>query len=411
MSVPNQLSYANTRSTSVVKSYFSKPMMFIIAALTILGTVLQFMVNNETVSANSSSQNNIISLLLSAVVAVSLFMIFFMSKKPSANPSLFFGILYVLSLIELILFALLSLITMLLGLMLVINSNTILTYAFDHPDQLSGIDLSALNKEELSEQITMAKIPMLIALLVMFIVLVVIGVFINSQTAFLKACRRSCKGNALFHDGASSYGTLSVVVGFISLIFVVVAFMVSYTGGSTLEDFGVESPSDVGFSTLSLVYYIVLAATIFIRGTFAKGWIKFSRENEAYVEQGNVSTITRSADSNPIATFKSTQRKSNDAIHQNQSYLYGETQEKDPNKKSEYIPEELQNDYPSQPYNQPMGSDPFMGDPFAQPVPPQNPYAHDPFAADPFASDPFAQTGNPYGNPNPNDQNYNNGMM
>ena len=100
MSVPSQLSLSNTRGTSVVKKYFSKFTMLIIAALSIANVVLGFM----------SGGGIGLPLILSAVVAVLLTMIYF-SSKGSGNPKLFFGILHVISLIEFIGFILIALLT------------------------------------------------------------------------------------------------------------------------------------------------------------------------------------------------------------------------------------------------------------------------------------------------------------
>lgn len=415
MSVPSQLSYSNTRSTTVVKKYFSKFTMLIIACLSIAEVILQLLVSGETGQSPS-----LISLLLSAVLAVMLTFIFLTSKKGGGNPKIFFTVLHVLSLIEFIGFILIALVSTVISFVLIVSSHTLLSYMYNNQEQFkdSGFDFS-IPQETFEQVLSDARIIMLIGLLFVIAIFVVVAIFISAQTSFLSACKRSCKGNALYYDGASSFGTLSVIVGFIYLIMIVVAFLIKSSGDSTLEEMGMETTNNpvANWSTMFFAYNVVCAVSIFLRGTFAKGWINVAKENRDYVEQGNANMVSRSPDANPIATFKSTQRKSNDAIHQSQAYSYGDPQQKDPNKKSEYIPAELQNDYPPQ-YDQGMGgmmNDPFMGDPFAQPVPQTDPYGQDPFAADPFAADPFAQPpmgGNPYGGaPNPNDQGYNNGMM
>jgi len=415
MNVPNQLSQ-NTRSTSVVKKYFSKFTMLIVAALSIAGVVFSFLAGDMS--------SSFISFLISAVVAVMLTLIYFSCKKGS-NPKLYFGVLYVLSLIEFIGFILIALVTTIALFFVIVSPKTIVSYILNNPDtiktEIPGFDLSQ-SQEEIMAQVDQLKIAMLIVMIIMIAVFVVVAIFISAQTSFLNSCRKSCKGTALYYDGASSYGTLSMVVGFIYLVTIVIAFLMSRSGESGIEGLGEESAALTAMtvSTMALVGNIVSAASILVRGTFAKGWMNWAKENVAWVEDGNVVTTTRSDSSNAMATFKATTRKSNDAIHQSQAYTYGtdEDQRKNPtNKKSEYIPEELQNDYPPQQYDQGMGgmmNDPFMGDPFAQPNA-GNPYGQDPFAADPFAADPFAQQppmgGNPYGGgmPNASDSGYNNG--
>ncbi len=418
MSVPSQLSLSNTRGTSVVKKYFSKFTMLIIAALSIANVVLGFM----------SGGGIGLPLILSAVVAVLLTMIYF-SSKGSGNPKLFFGILHVISLIEFIGFILIALLTAVGGFFLVVAPKTILTFIKNNPNAFSeelnnaGISSELLqNTEALEQVLNVYRIAMLIVLLVVLAFLILFAIYINAQTTFLKSCKNSCNGTSVYYYGASAYGNLSIVLGFINLVFIVIAFLVTKSGEAGIEGLGEETASITAMaaSPLILVTNIVSAVSVFLRGTFAKGWIAWAKENKAWVEDGNVATNVGPASSNAMNTFKSTQRKSNDAIHQSQAYTYGTDDDKknqSPNKKSEYIPEELQNDYPQQ-YDQNMGgmmNDPFMGDPFAPPAP-QAPYGQDPFAADPFAADPFAAPqppmgGNPYGAPNPGDQGYNNGMM
>lgn len=424
MSVPSQLSYSNTRSTTVVKKYFSKLTMLVVAVLSIAEVVLQFLNTGTSNTSNIDTSNTSsigIGLIISAAVAVLLLFVFLTSKKGGGNPKIFFGILHVLSLLQFIGFILVSLFITVVSFVLIVSTNTIVSYMYNNKEQFEqyNVDFSK-SQEEVEKAFSDARIFLLICLLFVVAGLVVVAIYINSQTTFLRSCKNSCKGNALYYDGASSYGTLSIVVAFIYLILLVLAFLIKSSGDGSLEEMGYsykDLPAVSSWTTVYFAYNLVAAISLFVRGSFAKGWINVAKENQAYVEQGNISMVTRGAsDTNPIATFKSTQRRSNDAIHQSQAYTYGDPQAKDPNKKSEYIPEELQNDYPPQ-YDQNMGGivgDPFMGDPFAQPAP-QNPYDQDPFAADPFAADPFAQPpmgGNPYGGaPNPNDQGYNNGMM
>ena len=420
MSIPSQLSLSNTRGTSVVKKYFSKFTMLIIAALAIAGVVLSFL--------SGAMASSFLSFILSAAVAVMLTMIYLTSRGGGGNPTIFFGVLQALSIVELVGVILGSLAVVLGSFFLIASANTILSFIFNNPDDPSAQTLaqtiSSITKIDFSQgqeavqtQLDEQKIVLLIFMIIMIVIAVVVSIYISSQTTFLSSCRKSSKGTAVYYDGASSYGTLSIIVGIIYLVMIVVAFLFSKSD-ETIEGLTDETSSltALAVTPMALISSIISGVSILVRGYFAKGWVNWAKENQAWVEDGNTARNTGPASSNAMNTFKSTQRKSNDAIHQSQAYTYGtDDDKKDTHKKSEYIPEELQNDYPPQ-YDQNMGgmmNDPFMGDPFAQPVP-QNPYGQDPFAADPFAADPFAQPpmgGNPYGDPNPNDQGYNNGMM
>ena len=112
MSVPSQLSYSNTRSTTVVKKYFSKLTMLVVAVLSIAEVVLQFLNTGTSNTSNIDTSNTSsigIGLIISAAVAVLLLFVFLTSKKGGGNPKIFFGILHVLSLLQFIGFILVSL--------------------------------------------------------------------------------------------------------------------------------------------------------------------------------------------------------------------------------------------------------------------------------------------------------------
>ncbi|MBQ2604475.1 MAG: hypothetical protein VZR27_12295 [Acutalibacteraceae bacterium] len=414
MNIQSTAGSFSSRSLSKVREYFKKPTMLIIAGLSAACLALQVITKMNT---------SMISIIISAVVVACLFLIYFSSLKGSLKPTPFFLTLQIISTLQVIVTALGAVVTLLGGLVLIMSTDTIVQAITEHPENFSGIfigdfDLSQLDPETLNETVSNMKVGLLIGLLIVTVFLVLMVVYVACQTSFLKACKRSCKEPNLFSDGASTYGNLSIVVAILQLVLIVVAFLILNSGDTdTLDDMGVDS-TQLNFQlTVPMIAYLICdAAGTFLRGSFAKGWIKFAEENRSYVATAPVTS--RAADASPIATFKSTTRKSNDAIKQSQPYLYGEDDKNSTQKKkSAYIPEELQNDYPPQQFDQPMGggmmNDPFMGDPFAQPMPPMP--NGDPFAADPFAADPFAAQqpmGNPYGMPNPNDANpYNNGMM
>ena len=422
MNIPSTAGSFSSRSTSIVRQYFKKPTTLIVAALSAASLVLQVIAKINT---------SIISIIVGAIVVACLFLIYFSSTKASIKPTPFFTTLQVLSTLQVIVTALATLAFFLGGLMAILSTDTIVNALLEHPERITflpdGFDLNNLNPELISDFVSSMKIALFIGLLVITVILAIMVIYAASQTSFLKSCKRSCKEPNLFTDGASTYGTLSIVVAVLELVLIVVAFLVLNSGDKeTFEEMGIDSTKVTFTLSVPVIAYLICDAVgTFLRGSLAKGWIPFAEENRTYVAQAPVTS--RSPEANPIATFKSTTRQSNDAIKQSQPYLYGEDDKNSTQKKkSSYIPEELQNDYPPQQFDQTMGggmmNDPFMGDPFAQPMPNGDPYAQpmpngDPFAADPFAADPFAAPqqppmgGNPYGMPNPNDANYNNGMM
>ena len=420
MNIPSTAGSFSSRSTSIVRQYFKKPTMLVVAGLSAACLVLQVVTKINA---------NIVSLIVGAVVTACLFLIYFSSTKASIKPTPFFTTLQVLSTLQVIATALGTLAVLLGGILAILSTDMIVSAIKEHPENFTlpgNADASQLDPEKLGEYISAMKIPLLIGLLLVSVFLVIVVIYAASQTSFLKSCKRSCKEPNLFTDGASTYGNLSIVVAILELVLIVVAFLLLNSGDSeALEDMGLDSSATTFKLTVPVIAYLICdAAGTLLRGNLAKGWIPFAEENRTYVAQAPITS--RSPEANPIQTFKSTTRKSNDAIKQSQPYLYGEDDKNSTQKKkSAYIPEELQNDYPPQQFDQPMGggmmNDPFMGDPFAQAMP-NDPYAQpmpngDPFAADPFAADPFAAPqqpmgGNPYGMPNPNDANtYNNGMM
>lgn len=424
MSVPNSASSPYARNLNVVKMYFKKPMALIISILSLVVLVMNFVLSSsshklaesmtETLSQlsesgadmtiTSGSSNGILGYLFSGIVIVCFFMIYFFSASPGGSPFPFFKTLHILSVIELILTALGSLIIVIMGLVSILSIDTVVKYMVEN---VSGFE--SINVDELERNVTSFKPTLFLILGITVVILAIVLVYINAQTAFLKSCTRSCREPSLFTKGAKTYGNLSIVMALLQLVLIVMVYF-TLKDAETVANTGLNMNLDLNSIMMPfLVYYLLTAVTTFLKGTFAKGWEPFAKENEDYVYSA-ASAASRSPEANPIATYKSTTRRSNEAVKQSQPYLYGEEPNNDPNKKSSYIPEELQNDYPPQ-YDQQqgmMGGDPFMGDPFANPM--------QPMGGDPYASDPFAQSpmGNPYGQPpmDPNSQNpYNNGFM
>ena len=420
MSVPVSASNALARNLNVVKMYFKKPTALLISILSLLTLILNFMFNsksatpivsgiNSFLSSNQlayemSSPNMVLTFLISGICAACFFMIYFSSAAPSGNPAIFFTVLHVISVIELIGLAIIALMTTIFGLVSILSISTVITFMGNNVEGLEN-----LNVDEISRNIEAYKPSMFLSLGIWVVFFAFVLVYVNAQTAFLKSCKRSCKEPSIFFKGASTFGNLSMVFALIQLVFVVIAYLAFNSTETSTDSINIDFSS---FVTIMLAYTLCNAINLFLKGSFAKKWESFARENEVYVP---VTAASRSPEANPIATFKATTRRSNDAVKQSQPYLYGEEENKDPNKKSSYIPEELQNDYPEPQYDQqPQGG--MMNDPFM---------SGDPFSGDPFGQDPFAQSpmGNPYGQPpmtnpygqppmDPNGGNpYNNGMM
>jgi len=356
------------------------------------------------ITSEVSPPSTILVFLISGVCTACFFMIYFFSASPGGNPSVFFTILHIISLVELICLAIISLMTTIFGLVSILSVKTVIEFLGKNVDGLEG-----LNVEEITRNIDAYKTSMFLSLAIWIVICAFVLVYVNAQTGFLKSCKRTCKEPSVHYKGASTFGNLSMVFAIIQLVFVVIAYLALSSNDPGDDAIAIDFNS---FQSLMLAYTLCNAVCLLLKGSFVKKWEPFAKENQIYVP---ATAASRATDSNPIATYKATTRRSNDAIKQSQPYLYGEEPNNDPNKKSSYIPEELQNDYPDPGYQQPpqggMMNDPFMG--------------ADPFAGDPFGQDPFSQSpmgnpygqppmGNPYGQPpmDPNGGNpYNNGMM
>ena len=427
-----------SRNLAIVKQYFKKPMTLVVAILSLVTLVSQYMFSSATEKMGdqfakaiqsmgegmdqvtvTSGGGNSFEYLISGIITVCLFMIFISSLAPKGGPTIWFTVLHVLSVLELIFTALSALLVVVVEIVFIFSSSTLVTYMVNN--DIAGMgSMTEEQIEALGRNVASFRITLLVLLGVTLLIYAIILYYINSQTAFLKSVTLTCRNPQLKSRGAVQYGNISLALGVFQLVCIVIVYlMIGNTDTNAINDMEINFSFD--FSPIMkpyLIYSISTALYIVLRGYFAKGWADFAKENEDYVYEA-VGASTRHSDASPIATFKSTQRKAQDARQQSQPYLIGE--EEDPNKKSSYIPEELQNDYPEQP--QPMYGQQGFSDPFA-PNPYGNPYqqgGQPPFGGQPgFGGDPFAQSpmgGNPYGgNPyggNPYDQGggYNNGMM
>ena len=421
-----------------VKQYFKSPVTLVIAILSLISLLSQFMISSAAGKlasqiASATGQSGLedsvsgspVSYILSAVVTACIFLIFFMSMAPGGNPGIWFSTLHILSVLQLIFTALGALFAFVIQIVLIFSTSMLVQF-------LAGSSIGNFSEmteeqqETISRTVASFRSTFLIILVVSMVIFGLVLYYINAQTAFLNSVTLTCKNPMLKSKGAATYGSFSIIIGLLQLISVVIFYLT--VGGedtSAMSDLGI--PTSIDFSSFTkpyLIYAISNALYIVVRGYFAKGWDKFVKENEGNVyETAGAGSGTRLSDVAPMPTYKSTTRASSDARQQSQPYLIGE--EEDKNKKSSYIPEELQTDYNAEPQmyggGQQPGMDPYgnpYGNPYGQQQPPMG---ADPFAAppDPYAQNPYGQQQNPYGqnpyggNPynNGGQGGYNNGMM
>ena len=408
----NGASNPYARNLTIVKGFFRKPIVLVFALLSFIMFILNIInttqssetlkefyntyganFSGDTVSNMSGSNaGNIIALIVSGIAVLCYFMIYFMSKNsnPKISPAPFFTVLHVFSVIELVAVAIATLLTVIATVLLAIAG-------------FSGSDDSVFGTA------TYYKTTIIISLIIFIAIFLILFFFFNSQTAFLKSCKRSCSEPMIQKKGANTYGTFCLIVAVLYLVGIVIALLVLNSISDIIGNEFTELTSLLEVSTLSIVSSILIPVNYIIRGIIAKNYDKYATENAEYAYAYAASAAaTRSPEANPIATFNAGTRSSRDAVQQPQPYLYGEEEDTSANKKSQYIPKELQEDYPQQqfdpqqnPYGVPMQFDPQ----FSQP---------DPYGG--MQQDPFMQPtmGNPYSQPiqDPNSQNpYNNGMM
>lgn len=460
-----------TRNLAIVKQYFKKPMMLVVAILSLVTVGANFMLDQATknfsqdfikfaqsltegmegVDIQTQSSNNTLGYLLSFVVTVSLFLIFFTSLMPKGGPTIFFSVLHILSVLQLILYSITALFVVITELVFALSSSTIVKFLVGN-DVAGFGGMTDEQMEMINRSVDSFRLTILIFMLITIVIFGVYLYYINAQTAFLKSVTLTCKNPQLKSKGAAAYGKVSMVIGVVSLVGIVIIYLlVGNPSTSVLNE--VDSASMIDLSEMIkpfLIYSISSAVYIIARGSFAKGWEAFAKDNEDFVYEA-VGSSNRQSDASPIPTYKSTTRRAQDARQQSQPYLIGE--EQDPNKKSSYIPEELQTDnnfdQSQNMYGQPgfggdmygggfIGGDPygqqggfvggndpygqqggFMGgnDPYGQPgggfMGGNDPYSQpDPFSQSPMGGDPYGQPGGFIGGDDPyGGSGYNNGMM
>ena len=432
MSISNGSSQGVSKNLTIVKQYFKKPMTLVIGILSLITIVSQIMMSSslnkilpditammgteDTISFNT---NNTFSYILSGVITLSIFMIFLSSLTPSGGPTIWFSILHILSVIQLLLTAIGALLVVVLEIVFIFSTPTIVNYMVNNG--IAGLgEMPEEAIDQISRSVSSFRTSLIIGLIITIVIYAIVLYFINSQTAFLKSVTLTCKNPQLKSKGAVPYGNLSIFIGVVELVVIVIYYLlVGNASTNLMSDMDLESsvalPDMTSVMMPMMIYGITNALYIILRGYFCKGWAKFAKENEQYVYEA-VGASTRVSDQSPIPTYKSTARHSTEARQQSQPYLIGE--EEDKNKKSSYIPEELQNEFDDnqmygqggQPYggNDMYGGNPYGGQP--QPFPGQggNPYG-DPFAQSPMGGNPYG--GQPQGGGNPYGGGYNNGMM
>lgn len=416
----NSVGTPNARNLIIVKSYFKKPMALVIGLISLIMLVLNIISSAQTqqmaqqISSSlnmseeisASSNSNIISFIISGIIVLCLLMIYCMSlsSNPKSSPAPFFSILHVFSCIAMVGTIIVTFLWAIVTIVLIVNGKA-LCEAIVKALTEQGFALSSQNITEMVEAFRVSFIVVAVIMLVAFVLSVF---YYTNQTSFLKSCKRSCKEPALQKKGASAYGNFSIILAILQLVMFVVIFMLAKMASTTGDD---SLSSIFGSGALGSMMGIGMVTTLLqpiqqlLIGVYAKGYAKHVDENAQYsYAYAAASAASRGPEVNPIATFTTETRKSNNAIRQNQAYLYGEEEPAmNEHKKSSYIPEELQEDYlpeqqfdPQQnPYGMPMQFDPQFGqpDPYANAMPPQ-----------PMG---YGQT---YQDPN-NQNPYNNGMM
>lgn len=417
MSISNTQSSPFARNLNVVKMYFKKPVALAICIVSLATFILTIVTEAQTTAALNEfaalmsteaeitdMSGNVFSYLISGIAILCFFMIYMFSKTDKGSPAPFFTVLHVFSVLQLVGSSILAIGWVILCIVLIANTESIINAV---AEMFPGI--FSMDTAQMQNIVDSFKGTIVILLVISIIAFALSLFFINSQTAFLKSCKRSCKEPSLFTKGAKPYSILCFVGAVAQLVLMVMSFLLATSlGGDESEmvtSITVSSMTSL-IPTTSLILLILGPINLFLRGTLASGWIKFAAENESFVYAA-AAAATRSPELNPIATYKSVERSSNNAIRQNQAYLYGEEENNDPAKKSSYIPEELQQDYSAQQYDPTQFVAPMQFDPqYAQQ--PQDSFMQ------PMQQDPFAQSPIVYGQPpmqDPNQNPYNNGMM
>lgn len=411
----NSVSSPYARNLTIVKGFFKKPIVLCFALLSLAMFVVSIfnqMAANETAqeildvlsdfygkdlgtASNSGSSTNVLTFIITGITVLCFFMIYFMSQSsnPNVSPAPFFTILHVFSVIELVIVAISTVIMV------------IVTIIFAVAD-FSNLEL----EEYMSSSASYFKTTIVVALIICIACMLLAFFLFNSQTAFLKSCKRSCKEPALQKKGAKSYGNLCFVFAVLDLVGLLIVYLVMKSMSDMFaEMMGGVSPSSFTISAVSLISSILPPVSYILRGVIAKSYAKYVDENAGYAyAYAAAPAAARTTDANPIGTFNAQTRPTNNAIAQAQPHLYGE-EEDTSNRKSQYIPKEFQEDYTQQqvdpqqnPYGAPMQYEPQFGQPDPYGGVPQDPYA-------------APQMNYPYGQPVQNPDNYNpynnNGMM
>ena len=167
-------------------------------------------------------------------------MIYFSSAAPSGNPAIFFTVLHVISVIELIGLAIIALMTTIFGLVAILSVSTVITFLGNNVEGLEN-----LNVDEISRNIEAYKPSMFLSLGIWVVFFAFVLVYVNAQTAFLKSCKRSCKEPSIFFKGAKTFGNLSMVFALIQLVFVVIAYLTFNSTETSTDSINIDFSSFV----------------------------------------------------------------------------------------------------------------------------------------------------------------------
>ena len=215
------------QNIAVVKEYFKKIPVLLLAIFQFLGTVLsvgvviavptwitsfvsnmlaqtggsvdpetqEMITNYMNFSSSSSFFMNIPSLFIGILVAVAFLLIFLKSRSKNVNASPKAGvmILFVLSVIELVSTVIISVFLLLIGLGVFVGSAT------------ASSSSSSLN----TENYTIAGLAVLLSLAVVIFMILFYSI---NKLRYYKSVKNSCSSIDLFSNGAGAYGVMNIIL-------------------------------------------------------------------------------------------------------------------------------------------------------------------------------------------------------
>ena len=204
MSVSTSASNNGSRSIVIVKQYFKKPMTLVVAILSLVTIAAEFLLSSkaaefldeiatavqsmtgQTQEITTTSSGNALSYILSGIITLCIFMIFFSSLSSNGKPTIWFQILHALSVIQLIFTAIGALFVVVLEVVFVFSTKTIVQYMIN--SNIGGFgEFTEEQTEALYRSVSSFRTSLIIVLLITLVIYGVILYYINSQTAFLKS--------------------------------------------------------------------------------------------------------------------------------------------------------------------------------------------------------------------------------